>query len=171
MYNHNYLRRHNNSLVVCMWLQASNTTDVNDLRYQLFCAKRGEIESNLLPPCRDCLFVHLLRANYQAAIWKCCLHARPTVPDPTKCGLIDDDGKLTIHWMRSPPAPDAVLELLACKCVRSCKLSTCTYMAHGLSCTDMCKLQSCSNQKQQEDEDDIVELGDTADDIDVQVDV
>ena len=92
MYNHNYLRRHNNSLVVCMWLLASNTTEVNDLRYQLFCAKRGEIESSLLLPCRDCLFMHLLRANYQAAIWKCCLHARPTVPDPTKCGLIDDDG-------------------------------------------------------------------------------
>ena len=27
---------------------------------QLLCAKRGEIEVNLLPPCRDCLFVHLL---------------------------------------------------------------------------------------------------------------
>ena len=171
MYNHNYLRRLNNSPVVCMWLLASNTTEVNDLRYQLFCAKRGEIESSLLPPCRDCLCMQLLRANYQAAIWKCCLHARPAVPDPTKCGLIDDDGKLAMHWMRSPPAPDAVLELLACKCVRSCKLSTCTCMAHGLACAYMCKLQSCSNQKQQEDEDDIVELGGTDDDIGEQVDV
>ena len=99
-----------------MYVAASSTTEVNDLRYQLFCAKRGEIESNLLPPCRDCLFMHLLRANYQAAIWKCCLHAHPTVPDPTKCRWIDDDGKLAIHWMRSLPAPDAVLELLACKC-------------------------------------------------------
>ena len=66
---------------------------------------------------------------------------------------------------------DAVLELLACKCVRSCKLSTCTCMAHGLACTDMCKLQPCSDQKQQEDEDDSVELGDSDDDIDEQVDV
>ena len=171
MYNHNYLRRHNNSLVVCMWLLASNTTEVNDLCYQLFCAKRGETDSSLLPPCRDCLFMHLLRANYQAAIWKCCLLARPTVPDPTKCGLIADDGKLAIHWMRSPPAPDAALELLACKCVRSCKLPMYTCMAHGLTCPDMCKLQSCSNQKQQEDEDDIVELGGTDDDIGEQVDV
>ena len=146
-----------------MWLLASNTTEVNDLPYQPFCAKRGEIESSLLPPCRYCLFTHLLRANYQVVIWKRCPHARPTVPDPTKCRLIDDDGKLVIHWMRSPQAPDAVLELLACKCVRSCKLSTCTCNAHGLACTDMCKLQSCSNQKQQEDEYDIVELGGTDD--------
>ena len=35
----------------------------------------------------------------------------------------------------------------------------------------MYKLQSCSNQKQQEDEDDIVELGDSDDDIDEQLDV
>ena len=69
-----------------VYVAASSTTEVNDLRYQLFCAKRGEIESSSVPPCRDCLFMHLLRANYQAAIWKCCLHVRPTVPDPTKCG-------------------------------------------------------------------------------------
>ena len=61
-----------------MNVAASSTTKVNDLRYQLFCVKRGEIESSLLPPCIDCLFMHLLRDNYQAATWKCCLHARPT---------------------------------------------------------------------------------------------
>ena len=63
----------------------------------------------------------------------------------------------------------AVLELVACKCVRSCKLPKCTCMANGLACADMCKLQSCSSQKQQED--DIVELGDLDDGIDEQVDV
>ncbi len=71
---------------------------------------------------------------------------------PTNCGRIDDDGKLAIHWMRSPPAPDAVLELFVCMCVRSCKLTKCTFVANRLACTYMrCKLQSCSNRKQQED--------------------
>ena len=69
-----------------MYVAASRTTKVKDLRYQLFCAKRGEIESSLLPPCRYCLLMHLIRANYQAAIWKCCLPALPTVPNHTKCG-------------------------------------------------------------------------------------
>ena len=55
------------------------------------------------------------------------------------------------------------------KCVRSCKLPTCTGMANGLACPDMYKLLSCSNHKQ--DEDDIVQLGDTDDAIDEQVDV
>lgn len=128
-----------------MYVAASSTGEVNDLRYQLFCTKRGEVDPSQMPPCRDCLFMHILRANYQAAIWKCCLQTRPVVPNPTECRWTDDDGKLAIHWMST--APDVVLELLACKCVRSCKLPNCTCLANGLACTDMCKLQT-SNQKQ-----------------------
>ena len=78
---------------------------------------------------------------------------------------------IAIQWIWSPPAQYFVLEILACKCVRPCKLPKCTCMANRLACADMCKLQSCSNQKQQEDEDDIVELGDSDDDMDGQVDV
>ena len=82
-----------------------------------------------------------------------------------------DDGKLVIHWTRSSPAPDAVLELLACKRVRSCELPKCTCMSNGLACTEMCKLQSWNNHKQQENEDHSVEPGDPDDAIEEQVDV
>lgn len=34
--------------------------------------------------------------------------------------------------MCSPPAPDVVLELLTCKCVRSCKMPNCTRLSNGL---------------------------------------
>lgn len=44
----------------------NNTTCVNDARYELFCAKNGEVESHQLPPCKDSLRKHILRANYQA---------------------------------------------------------------------------------------------------------
>ena len=57
------------------------------------------------------LFMHLIRPTYQAATWKCCTHARPTVPNPTKCVWIDDDGNLAIHWMRSPPATSVGLQV------------------------------------------------------------
>ena len=51
-----------------MHVAPSSTTKVNDLRYQqLCCAKRGDIESSLLPPCSYCVFMHLILANYQAA--------------------------------------------------------------------------------------------------------
>ena len=61
-------------------------------------------------------------------------------------------GELVIDWMRGPPAPFAVLELMACKCVRTCKLPDCSCLANKLKCTEMCKLQTCSNQKEEEED-------------------
>eukprot|EP00058_Branchiostoma_floridae_P015564 XP_002601052.1 hypothetical protein BRAFLDRAFT_102390 [Branchiostoma floridae] len=41
--------------------------DVNEMRHHLFSAKKGNVESSALPPCRDCLHLHVKRANYQAS--------------------------------------------------------------------------------------------------------
>jgi len=125
---------------------------VNELRYQLLCAKRGAAESSQLPLCRDCLFLHTHRANFQAAIWGCCLEAKPSVPSPNEHGCTEEDSKLNILWMRSASAPEVVLKLLACKCSWVCihKLPDCTRLVNGLTCTDMCKLQTCTNQAVQQ---------------------
>ena len=133
-------------------LYSTNTvaTRVNDLRYQLFCSRRGEIESHQLPPCRDCLLKHTKRANYQAAIWKRCLQQDPQVPSPVGRGwkAEHEDGvaKLVVDWMDVKPAPEAILELLACNCSRKCVSPNCVCVANGLRCTDMCRLAQCENQ-------------------------
>ena len=50
--------------VTCSFYSSgANASDVNDLRYNLFFAKNGEIESYQLPPCKDCLRKHTMRAN------------------------------------------------------------------------------------------------------------
>ena len=110
--------------------------------------------------------MHVQQANYQAAVWRCSLHATPEVPNPIDHGWIEDDSKLANHWMRSPPAPDVVLQLLAYKCTRSCKLPSCTCLANGLSCTDMCKLQTCSNQKSDDEPNYTFEIGKSDDERD-----
>ncbi|KAL8624540.1 hypothetical protein ACOMHN_005841 [Nucella lapillus] len=126
------------------------TTGVNELRYQLFCAKNGDIESHQLPPCQDCLWKHAQRANYQAGLWRRCLENDPQAPDPVGSGWTVEraDGKdiLAIDWMNVQPAPDAVLELLACSCRKECATEVCVCLMNGLKCTDMCKLQTCDNQ-------------------------
>ena len=128
------------------------TEDINTARHQLFCARRGELESSQTPPCQDCLFMHAMRANYQAGIWRGSLQQHPQVSSPVEHGWAkNDDGQLTVEWMRGYPAPDAVLQLLSCKCSRGCKLSECQCMSNGLKCTNMCKLQTCANQPQDED--------------------
>lgn len=54
---------------------------INELRYQLFCAKKGEVESGHLPPCEDYLLMHSLRENYQAGVWRCALEECPSIPN------------------------------------------------------------------------------------------
>jgi hypothetical protein len=144
-----------------IYIPSTQTSSVNELRYQVFCARRGEVESSQLPPCEDCLFMHVLHANYQAAIWRRSLQSQPFVPSPSGCGwTTDDDGKLAIEWMQGSPAPDSVLQLLSCKCVRSCELLDCPCLTNGLKCTNMCKLQTCNNQPTEDEEVD-VELEDS----------
>ena len=127
----------------------SNVSSVNDMRYQLFRAKKGGIQSGQLPPCEDCLCLHAQRANYQAAIWCRSLLASPDTPSPNGHGwTLRQDGSLAIKWMNGDPAPDAVLEFLACKCKKACKLPSCVCLANGMPCTDMCTLALCDNRKE-----------------------
>jgi hypothetical protein len=59
-----------------MYLPSTHTTEVNEIRNELLCARLGEVELSQLPPCKDCLFMHALLANYQAAI---CRSAEPAI--------------------------------------------------------------------------------------------
>ena len=65
---------------------AATASNINDVRYNLFCAKNGEIESHLLPPCKDCLSKYSMRANYQACIWRRSLERNPVIPSPVGMG-------------------------------------------------------------------------------------
>jgi hypothetical protein len=83
-----------------MYLPSIHTTEVNMLQYmsELLCARHGGKESSQLPPCEDCLFMHALHANYQAAIWRS-LQSQLFVGDPTDYGwMTDEDGKLAVNW-------------------------------------------------------------------------
>ena len=157
---HSYLRRYNNSLVVWMWLLAAlprwTTCDISSF------VRKGE---RLSPDC-----------YHHADIVSSCTSFEPTTrhpPGSDVCLLVPQwpilpsvDGYMMMTISPFTECGHHQQQLLACKCVRSCKLPKCTSMANRLACTEMCYLQSSSYQKQQEDKDDIVELGDSDDDID-----
>ncbi|MGH0164193.1 UNVERIFIED_CONTAM: hypothetical protein FKN15_047819 [Acipenser sinensis] len=67
--------------------------DVNECRYKLFCSRN--LQNNQLPPCRAALKKHIQRANYQAAIWRHALEAKPTIPDSAEHGSTVVEGDLT----------------------------------------------------------------------------
>ena len=118
---------------------------------RLFCAKEGKVNSNQLPPCADCLSMHSLRANYQAAVWRRSLRSSRQVPSPVGHGWVQDDSTLSIKWMSGEPSPSTLLEFLSCSCARSCTLPTCTCLKNGLRCTNMCRLRDCSNCAEEEE--------------------
>ena len=82
-------------LAVCI-IPSTDATRVNDLQYQLFCVQRGEVDSSELPPCEDCLFVHVLRANYQASVWRCCKGGH-LYQVQSNCWTTYDNGQLAIE--------------------------------------------------------------------------
>jgi hypothetical protein len=81
-----------------MYAFSTTICDVNDVCYTLLYGKRGDVESTQLPPCKDCLYMHVLRANYQVAIWRHCLERRLVALDPKTCGWkMDDEGNRIIE--------------------------------------------------------------------------
>lgn len=128
-------------------LYAPNTTctSTNDLRYELFRLKNGKILSGQIPPCEDALRLHAERANFQAAIWRRCLEKSPEIPSPYGKGWLKKGNSIEIQWITGPPAPDAILEFLSCKCKKNCKLPTCQCMKNNLRCTAACILENCNN--------------------------
>ena len=145
-------------------MYASQTTlcNVNDLRYQLFRIKKGDVDSSQLPPCKDTLMLHAKRANYQACVWKRCLEQEADIPSPEGHGWMIEAGLLVIDWMKGLPAPQVVMELIACKCSRVSKAPECQCVANALRCSPACKNQFCDNMI----EDGFDELGDDTEDED-----
>ena len=43
-----------------LYAPKTSCTKVTELRYHLLCTKKGEVESHLLPSCKDCLVQHAL---------------------------------------------------------------------------------------------------------------
>ncbi|KAJ8043013.1 hypothetical protein HOLleu_09926 [Holothuria leucospilota] len=134
---------------VCKLYGSNVITSVNTLRFELFTRTRAK--SRMLPPNKDSLTFHVKRANYQAFIWKRALEAKPKIDDPPGHGWKITGEMLEIEWMRLPPAPDAILELMSCNCKRDCSNNSCQCRKNNLHCTDACGCDKCVNQMEESD--------------------
>lgn len=64
--------------------------------------------------------------------------------------------------MNGSPAPDVVLEVLACKCSKSFKGPDYNCINNDMKCKEMCELKMCENQPndQEEEESDVEQSSD-----------
>ena len=101
----------------CMYIANCSTCEVNEPRHRLFCAKRT-VSSPAGFHHADSVFTCMLTTGKPSG---CNLDLLST---SFSCGAKSysawSDGEQAIHWTRSPPAPDVLLELLSCcKCVHA----------------------------------------------------
>ncbi|CAB4033461.1 Hypothetical predicted protein, partial [Paramuricea clavata] len=94
--------------------------------------------------------LHVLRANYQAAVWRRAVLATAHIPSPDGHGWEVTDGNIKIKWLGSKPAPEEVLEMLSCVCKKTCTIDSCCCLKAGLKCTDMCLL-ACEHMASEDD--------------------
>jgi hypothetical protein len=70
--------------------------------------------------------------------------------------------------MRQKPAPDSLLEFLACGCKKSkCQNNMRICVANGLNCTDLCNCNTCANGLPDEDDltrNEVFDMDDDTDD-------
>ena len=71
--------------------------------------------------------------------------------------ILCDDRHLNVDRVDGPPAPDAVLEMLSCKCRKSCRTLQCQPVVYGLKCSDICSLKQCENLPLDSDTDEELE--------------
>jgi hypothetical protein len=87
----------------------------------------------------------------------------PVIPSPVGNGWCKEDEMLAIDWSDSLPAPEAVMELLSCDCAKECVEETCLCLQNNQRCTYLCKLVTCSNQKD-DDENNETDISEDSDD-------
>lgn len=136
----------------CLLYWNKSSSNVNVCRHYLF--KSGKCSDELLPPTCDSLSKHIERANFQSAVWLQCLTAKQIIPSPINNGWKFDNGKLEIVWMTCPPAPDALLDSINCKCKSGCKTFRCSCKKANLAYTDLCTCCDCQSSTKELEMDD-----------------
>ena len=101
-----------------------------------------------MPCTSDALLLHTKRASYQACIWKSALQSVLSAPPITGFGWNINEGKLEVHWMTLPAAPDCIVENVNCGCKSNsgCSTRRCACKKAELKCTGLCSCLDCPNK-------------------------
>ncbi len=128
---------------VCQVIYGSKSSDVNALRYQLFCRKGNTNEA--LPPTLDSLQHHLKRGNYQTLVWRNSLKPLFDLPTPIGNGWEHEEGSMVPTLTSQPYAPQEVFQFATCGCTKGKCLRSCKCARQALPCTEACACMAGEN--------------------------
>jgi hypothetical protein len=130
---------------ICQIYDYPEETSADEVRVKQYLARPHA--THLLAPTSDAARKHIMRANYQAMIWKNSLIAEPDLPSPNGNGWLEKEHDFEIDWGDLQPAPKGVLQFLHCGCKGACDTNRCSCCKHKLPCTSLCKCSSnCVNE-------------------------
>ena len=125
---------------VCLMYHSTSTKmEVNQCRRQLFIKHGRQLEG--LPPTRDALQQHTLRAVYQGGfVWSQALFPMQILPNPELWGWKRDNSRFLPNWTTIPSVAKACKNLTKCTCDASkgCK-GKCSCKKGCLPCTELSK--------------------------------
>ena len=132
---------------VCkLYSPSTKSNSIADLRWWMFHKKNCQSEK--LPPTMDALEQAIKRAQHQANIWANAIIANPEALNPESFGWKIIDNLFHPVMSTLPPAPEAIVELIKCGCLKSkCESARCKCVANKLSCCELC---SCYRDEDEE---------------------
>mgnify|MGYP000084937868 FL=1 len=89
---------------------------VNELRWSLF--KKKQAQSERLQPTHGALREAILRAHYLTMVWNNDEVPNPNIPSPENYGWKKDKDEWLPVMATTPPAPDAIIGMVKCGCVK-----------------------------------------------------
>lgn len=132
-------------------LADKEATSLNKLRYKCYLRSAYKTSAHLasLPPTEAAAQQHSLRVYFQVQQWL------GNEKDPEQWGWKKTKDGLEPVTTLQPPAPQAVLKLISCKCKKTCQ-KNCGCKKAGLKCSNMCVNceSSCNNMPLTEIEED-----------------
>ena len=128
-----------------LYLPKTEMSSVSEVRWWLF--RKKQAQSERLPPTQAALRQAILRAHHQALVWNNDVVPNPTLPSPENYGWEMHGEKWVPIMTTLPPAPQAIIHLVKCKCAKKrCSTNRCQCKKNRLNCTDLC---GCSDNGEQ----------------------
>ena len=141
---------------VCkLYNPSGNIKEIHQLRCSHF--RMGKKNPENIPPTQDALHQHLLRAHYQAFLWKNANIANLDIPSPTTSGWHLKEGKLIPILMTKEPITAECVNIVTCACTskgRLCQTTQCKCKKNALRCTSACRcIDWCRNPNNEAESD------------------
>ena len=120
---------------IVMYSRTSPHTDLAVARQSMFADGRS---LECLPPTKEALKQHSLRAILQTVIDKSAAHPFIDRPPPERCGWKKNAaGYWTPYWSEKPPVCKSLQQFIKCRCKKRCA-GNCTCLSYPLPCTPLC---------------------------------